>query len=266
MADTRRGTVPTKRLRHALTDAIPRKTPVAIMAPLAARPHQDESEQEDAQHDDTDLGPALKRIMPSPITDMANSELTRNSTGKRPRATKTNKSQSKRKPSKQQGRQVASSPGSVAGAGGQDFNFSPSQHSGTPILLTATRMAPVPGLGYLFQDEYGIQMLVPYSMLPTQPRQQHFWPVNYQTSASQTMTNSGPGVQSYSMPGGMGVGNLQYLNSGLGQYPQFQTQAVLRSTRFQPQTQPSEQGHFDESFTTSSFESQTMAPSPQNQN
>ncbi|RMJ14398.1 hypothetical protein CDV36_005950 [Fusarium kuroshium] len=266
MADTRRVTVPTKRLRHALTDAIPRKTPVAIMAPLAARPHQDENEQEDAQHDDTDLGPTLKRIMPSPITDTANPELTRNPPTKRPRAAKTSKSQSKRKSSKRQEPQVYSSPGPMTAGSGQDFNFSPSQHSGTPILLTATRMAPVPGLGYLFQDEYGIQMLVPYSMLPTQPRQQHLWPANYPASASQPMANPGPGLQSYSMSGGMGVGNLQYLNSGLGQYPQFQTQPVLRSTRFQPQTQPSEQGAFDESFTTSSFESQTMTPSPQNQN
>ncbi|RSL41949.1 hypothetical protein CEP54_015655 [Fusarium duplospermum] len=263
MADTRRGTVATKRLRHALTDAIPRKTPVAIMAPLAARPHQDESEQEDIQHDDVDAGPALKRIMPSPITDMANPELTRNPPGKRVRATKTNKSQSRRKPSKQREPQ---NPGPMTGAGGQDFNFSPSQHSGTPILLTATRMAPVPGLGYLFQDEYGIQMLVPYSMLPTQPRQQNFWPSNYQASLSQPMAGPGPSAQSYNMSGGVGVGSLQYLNSGLGQYPQFQTQPVLRSTRFQPQTQPSEQGPFDESFTTSSFESQTMTPSPQNQN
>lgn len=194
---------------------------------------------------------------------MASSEMVRNTPGKRGRATKATKS--KRKSSQHQEAQLPSGPEPIAGASGQGFNFSPLPQSGTPILLTAARMAPVPGLGYLFQDQYGIQMLVPYSLLPIQPRQQSFWPANYQASASQPMATSVSGLHSYGMPGGMGVGNLQYLNSGLAQYPQLQTQPVLRSTRFQPQAQPIEQGSFDESFTTSSFESQTMSPSPQNQ-
>ncbi|KAJ4198889.1 hypothetical protein NW759_016244 [Fusarium solani] len=237
------------------------------MAPLAARPtqdHEDESEQDNAQHGDTNVGPAPKRIMLNSITDMANPEMVRNTPGKRGRATKATKS--KRKSSQQQETQLPSGPEPIVGGSGQGFNFSPLQQSGTPILLTAARMAPVPGLGYLFQDQYGIQMLVPYSMLPTQPRQQNFWPANYQASASQPMATSVSGPHLYGMPGGMGVGNLQYLNSGLAQHPQLQAQPVLRSTRFQPLTQASEQGCFDESFTTASFESQKMTPSPQNQN
>lgn len=202
--------------------------------------------------------------MPNHITDIANTEMTRTTTAKRGRVTKATKS--KRKPSKQQEPQLPPDPEPIAGAGGQGFNFPTLQQSGTPILLTAARMAPVPGLGYLFQDEFGIQMLVPYSLLPTQPRQQSFWPTNYQASASHPMPSSGPTLQSYGMTGGMGVDNLQYLNSGLAQYPQLQTQPVLRSTRFQPQAQVSELGPFDESLTTASFDSQTMTPSPRNQN
>ncbi|UPK92798.1 hypothetical protein LCI18_003733 [Fusarium solani-melongenae] len=237
------------------------------MVPLAARPtqdHEDESEQDEAQYVDEDIGPAPKRIMANPITDMANPEMVRNTPSKRGRATKATRS--KRKSSQEQETQCSSGLEPIAGATGQGFNFSPFQQSGTPILLTAARMAPVPGLGYLFQDQFGIQMLVPYSMLPTQSRQQTFWPANYQASASQPMATSVSGLHSNGMPGGMGVGNLQYLNSGLAQYPQLQTQPVLRSTRFQSQNQASEQGCFDESFTTGSFESQTMTSSPQNQN
>ncbi|KAJ4168491.1 hypothetical protein NW754_010404 [Fusarium falciforme] len=243
MADIRRGVVTIKRHRRSSPGG--------------------ESEQNDAQHGDADVGPAPKRVMANPITDMANPEMARNIPGKRGRATKATKS--KRKSSQQQETQFSSGPEPIAGASGQGFNFSPLQQSGTPILLTAARMAPVPGLGYLFQDQYGIQMLVPYSMLPTQPQQQNFWHANYQASASQPMATSVSGLHSYGMPRGMGFGNLQYLNSGLAQYPQLQAQPVLRSTRFQPQTQASEQGCFDESFTTASFESQTMTPSPQNQ-
>ncbi|KAI8675978.1 hypothetical protein NCS57_00500700 [Fusarium keratoplasticum] len=267
MADTRRGAFATKRHRRSSPGVTPRRTPVASMAPLAARPtqdHEDESEQDDAQYVDADVGPAPKRIMANPITDMANPEMVRNTPSKRGRATKATRS--KRKSSQQQETQFSSGLEPIAGATGQGFNFSPVQQSGTPILLTAARMAPIPGLGYLFQDQYGIQMLVPYSMLPTQPRQQHFWPANYQASASQPMATSVSGLHSYSMPGGMGVGNLQYLNSDLAQYPQLQAQPVLQSTCFQPQTQASAQGCFDESFTPASFESQTMTPSPQNQN
>ncbi|KAL2679304.1 hypothetical protein Neosp_010076 [[Neocosmospora] mangrovei] len=237
------------------------------MAPLAARPHQDhedESEQDEAQYGDADVGPALKKIMPNSITDIASPEMTRNTTTKRGRVTKATKS--KRKSSKQQEPQLPPDPEPIAGTSSQGFNFPSMQQSGTPILLTAARMAPVPGLGYLFQDEFGIQMLVPYSLLPIQPRQQSFWPSNYQASASQPMPNSGPSLQSYGMTGGMGVGNLQYLNSGLAQYPQLQAQPVLRSTRFQPQGQVSELGPFDESLTTASFDSQTVTSSLQNQN
>jgi hypothetical protein len=84
------------------------------------------------------------------ITDMANPEMVRNTPGKRGRATKATKS--KRKSSQQQETQLPSGPEPIVGGSGQGFNFSPLQQSGTPILLTAARMAPVPGLGYLFQD------------------------------------------------------------------------------------------------------------------
>ncbi|KAJ4326735.1 hypothetical protein N0V84_002855 [Fusarium piperis] len=240
------------------------------MTPLAAaqppQDHEAESEQDDVQHGDAYVGPVLKKIMPNPVTDTASPEMARNTTGKRVRATKAVKPQSKRKSSKQQEPQLASGPDPMAGAGGRGFNLSTLQQSATPILLTATRMAPVPGLGYLFQDEYGIQMLVPYSMLPTQPRQQILWPADYPATVSQPMASSGPGLHSYSVPGGIDTGNLQYLNSGLGQYPQFQPRPVLPSTRFQPQAQPVEQGSFDESFTTASFESQGALASPQDRN
>lgn len=201
--------------------------------------------------------------MPSHMDDIASPEMVRNTTGKRVRPTKVDKSQSKHKSSKQQEPQPPSGHEPMAGGGGEGFNFSTLQQSGTPIILTATRMAPVPGLGCLFQDEYGIQMLVPYSMLPT--RQQHVWPAAYPATVSQPMANPGSSAQWQSMPGCIGTGNLQYLNSGLGQYSHIQPQPVLRSTLPQPQVQPAEQDSFDERFTATSFESQGVA-SPQNRN
>ncbi|KAM0421329.1 hypothetical protein ACHAPT_010859 [Fusarium lateritium] len=228
------------------------------MLPLAAKPpqeYEDESERDDAQDGD---GPAVKKTMKNTISSKANPEKRRSSTTKRGRPPKT----PKHKASEQQDPPLPSSPQPNVEAVEPGLDLSNLQQMATPILLTASRMAHVPGLGCLFQDEYGIQMLVPYSMLPSQPRPQNIWTTNNHASASQPMTSPGPGFEAYSMST---VDNLQYLNSDPGQHSQ--TQAVLRSqTRAQPQAQPSSQGPSDDSFTSLSFERQESSPHFQNRN